>query len=131
MRLSILGDYNRESGLGQVTIDLSRADYKEYFAAKNYGNGLLGVAVIFMCRNPALNFKQRVRLSKKKKILYMDIMLDLPEMKSLTHEARRRLAIQRLSKEVPETLFKYEIPDFDKGLFTSDLKSWLDSLGWI
>ena len=60
----------------------------------------------------------------------MDVMLDLDEMKSLTHEERRQLVVKRLAKEVPEIVTKYQIPDFNVDQFINDLTMWLDKLGW-
>jgi hypothetical protein len=130
MNLFITADHNVESGLTQVIVDIYRAGYDKFFEVKNYGGGLSGIGIVLTCRNPALHFKRRIRFSKKNKRLSMDVMLDLDEMKSLTHEERRQLVVKRLAKEVPEIVTKYQIPDFNVDQFINDLTMWLDKLGW-
>lgn len=78
-----------------------------------------------MCRNPELNFKRRLRLSKSDETLYMDIMLDLAQMRDADHDVRRQIVFERLLKEVPAVVRKYSIKDFDDARFAEDLKAWL------
>ena len=61
-------------------------------------------------------------------MLYMDIMLDLDEMKCATPEERRRIILQKLASEVPETLSRYVIPHFDRERFLDDLDAWIIDL---
>lgn len=127
MGLVISCDANAESGVGKVVEQISGAT-EVYFKAKYYGTGLLAVCVVLMCRNPELNFKRRIRFSKKEKILYMDIMLDLAQMRMAEHQSRRRLIIERLADEVPAVLRKYSLADFDEARFIEDFKNWLDGI---
>jgi hypothetical protein len=127
MHLRITADSNSESGVGEIACELS-GPTRGHFVAKDYGVGLLGVVVVLMGRNPALNFKRRVRLSKKNKTLYMDIMLDLEDMKSASPEKRRRIIIHRLSREIPKIMLKYKMPEFARDQFFDDLRMWLDVL---
>jgi len=92
-----------------------------------------------MCRDPLLNFDQRIELRSDKnafrdeKTLSIDIMLDLPTMKGfhLTDQAsRKRIMAQRIYDEVPEIVSRYNIPDFDSETFIEDLRTWIDELGW-
>jgi hypothetical protein len=91
---------------------------------------MYGVTVVFMCLDKELGLKKRIKLVKSEKKLYMDIMLDLPTMKSATPEARRREVAQRLYDEVPEVLAKYKIPDFNRDAFVADFRAWIDGTGW-
>jgi len=100
-----------------------------HFAPKDYGAGLAGVVVVLMCRNPELNFKRRIRFARKGKKVFMDVMLDLPQMRQTDHEGRKRTIRERLAEEIPAVLRKYSIADFDEERFVADLKSWLAEIG--
>jgi vacuolar-type H+-ATPase subunit F/Vma7 len=130
MRLNILADSHWESNLDKVLNDLSNFEFRRHFEALNYGAGLHGVTVVFMCQDPALNLKRRIRHSKKESKLYMDIMLDLPTMKAASPEERKRLVAQRLFDEVPEVLSGYKIPDFDKEAFNAEFRAWVENIAW-
>lgn len=130
MRFNILSDIDWESKVDQPLAALSKLGYFEFFGERNYGDGLHGITVIFMCQDPNLNLKRRLRLSKKEKKLYMDIMLDLPTMKEADSTQRQKIIADRLAVEVPEVLAKYKIDDFDKVRFDTDLNDWITSIGW-
>ncbi len=130
MRFNILSDAHWESKIDQVLNELSDFGFRRHFESKKYGSGLLGLTVVFMCQDPALNLKRRLRHSKKESKVYMDIMLDLPAMKTGELDARKREVAQRLFDEVPVVLSGYKIPDFDKDAFVADLRVWIDRIGW-
>jgi hypothetical protein len=109
--------------------ELSGTGYHSLFEEREYGEGLHGIVVGFICRDPKLNFKRRVRFAKKEKMLYMDIMLDLDQMRKINHDARKRIVVERLADEVPSTLRKYSFPDFDEARFVADLKWCLNDIG--
>jgi hypothetical protein len=125
MRFMIVGDINSESGVGQV-IDEVCGPTLDYFRPKEYGSGLLGLGIVLMCRNPRLNFKRRIRFSKRESTLDIDIMLDLGQMQSADHETRRRIVLERLSEEVPAVVSKYHFKDFDERQFVRDLRAWTE-----
>lgn len=129
MRVFITCDSYFTSGIGEIVDSIGGSTLK-HFSAKDYGTGLLGLVVVLMCQDPAYNLKRRIRLSKKDKKLYMDIMLDLPFMVSATPNERQREVVQRLYDEVPNILAKYKIEDFDKVGFIEDFHSWIDNMGW-
>ncbi|CAN5785335.1 hypothetical protein BH09VER1_BH09VER1_18220 [soil metagenome] len=137
MRLSILCDIHWESRVDLILNELP--DYRERFESRDYGRGLNCIAVILMCRNPELNFKRRIKLKNEKgafreeKVLYMDIMLDLPTMSAFDRTdrgSRRKIIAQRLYDEVPEVLSRYKIADFERDAFIADFRSWIDELDW-
>jgi hypothetical protein len=130
MRLSILCDANWESGIEKILGELADRHLFEHFEAREYGAGLGGVTVIFMCRDPSYDFKRRVKLSKKESKIYLDIMLNSREMSAATPEMRKREVAQRLYDEIPEVLSRYKIVSFDGERFVADLRSWIDELGW-
>ena len=78
-----------------------------------------------MCRHPERNFKQRIRFAKKEKTLFMDIMLDLEQMRQAEHKDRKRIIAERVVDEVPIVLRKQSIEDFDEARFVHDLNNWL------
>lgn len=130
MKLFISSDAHFESGLGQVLDDLTDHGFRQYFQGRDYGRGLGGVSVIFMCRDPSYDFKRRIKHSKKERNLHMDIMLDLPTMKAASPEERKRIVAQRLFDEVPEVLSSYKIPDFDKESFIAEFRAWVEITDW-
>jgi hypothetical protein len=114
--------------LGRVLGDLSASGYRALFEERDYGQGLIGIGVVLMCRDPSLKFKRRISLAKKERTLYLDIMLDLDRMREADDETRRRIVVERLASEIPTVLSKYTIADFDDKRFTEDLKHWLKSI---
>jgi hypothetical protein len=127
MDLFITGDINRESGVAEVLDEIS-SPTRRHFTPAEYGGGLVGIAVVLMCRDPRLNFKRRIRFSKKEKVLYIDIMLSLDQMRIASHEHRKRVIVERLLDEIPVVLHRYSIKDFDETRFVEDLGRWLKGL---
>lgn len=124
MHVRVTGDTNAESGVGEVVGEVS-GPLRQYFLGREYGEGLLGVVVVLMCRDSQLKFKQRIRLSKKEKKLYMDIMLQSEEMTKLSMDSRRRAVSERITTEVPQIVARYVLPRFDSKRFVSDLTEWM------
>ncbi len=127
MHLRITADSNQESGVSEVVIELS-GPTRQYFVPRDYGSGLPRLGVVLMCRDLELDFNRRVRFSKKDQTLYMDVMLQLSDMISLAHNERRRVIIERLSREIPEVLTEYKFRDFDQPRFESELRAWFSSI---
>ena|SRR6266511_387392 len=119
MRVSILSDAHWKAKIEHATRTLA---LDAFFDDRDYGPGLTSPVVILMCRDPDLKFRRRVRLDHKTRTLYSDIMLDLPEMRSVGHARRRSVIAQRLVTEIPPTIAKYRLPDFDLSLFTRDFQ---------
>jgi len=119
MRVNVLSDAHWEAKVEHATRTLS---LNTFFAERDYGPGLTSLVVILMCRDPELKFKRRVRVDRKTRTLYLDIMLDLPEMRTLGHAGRRNVIAQRLVTEIPPTIAKYRLPDFDLPRFAQDLQ---------
>ena len=77
MRFTINADNSQETRVGsQVASEFPARELEDWLHFKNYGNDLVDVGIILMCRNPEYNFKQRIRMDRKNKILYIDLMLD-------------------------------------------------------
>jgi hypothetical protein len=128
MHFRITSDANSESGLGEIVDELS-GPARQFFAQRDYGAGLLGVVVVLMCRDPKLNFERRLRFARKEKKLFMDIMLDLDEMRHALPARRRAIIAGRLLLDIPEVVRKYAIKTFDEASFIVELKGWLAGRG--
>jgi len=122
MHLRVTSDANAESGVGPVIDEIS-GPTRRHFVPKDYGDGLSGAAVVLMCRNPDLNFKRRLRFARKEKTVFMDVMLDLTQMRQVAHDVRKQIICERLMEEIPAVVRKYSIANFDVMLFEHDLKA--------
>jgi len=131
MRFNLLSDADWDSRIGKVLDALSETGYRKFFEEKNYGSSIDGITVVFMCRNPEYNFKQRVRHAKKEKKIYLDIMLDLNQFRQIGQKEREKIVAERLLSEVPPIVAKYKFIDFNLLTFTIDLKQWLEKIKWI
>jgi len=60
----------------------------------------------------------------------MDIMLDLERMRLASPQERKHEVAGRIYEEVPETLLKQRIPEFEKDQFIEDLRGFLKGLQW-
>ena len=128
MYVRITSDANSESGVGEVVDEIS-GPTRQNFVARDYGVGLLGIVIVFMCRDSELNFKRRLRFVRKEKTIYMDVMLELGQMTRLGHPQRMQVIVDRLMDEVPLIVNKYNIAEFNYYSFELDLKAWLMQFG--
>ena len=131
MRFFITYDANSEANIDEVLNALDDFCFDEYFAEKGYDDSGIKIAVVLMCRDPRLKFKQRIRFSKKENTLYMDIMLDLEQMKSADSGTRKKIVAEKLVNEIPQIVAKYKFKDFDLKRFSSDLSNWFKQQNWI
>lgn len=131
MRFNILSDTDWDSKVDKVLDTLTDFEYRRYFEEKNYGDSLEGITIVFMCRNPEYNFKQRIRYSKKEKKIYLDIMLDLNQFRQIEQGERERIVAQRLVAEIPPIIAKYKFPDFDLTKFETDIRKLLKKIKWL
>jgi len=131
MRFNILCDADWESRVDQVLNGLSDFGYRQYFEERDYGSGMIGITVVLMCQDPGLNLKQRIRFSKKEKKLYIDVMLNLTEMKASNTEQRRNIVATHLVSSVHEVVAKRKIEEFNSIAFISDFDNWMQTTGWL
>jgi hypothetical protein len=131
MRFFITCDANIESKLDEVLDPMNDLGFDEYFAERYYDDSGINITVVLMCRDPYLNFKQRIRFSKNENKLYMDIMLDFNQMKYADSATRKRIVAEKLINEVPQIIAKYKFKDFDLKRFSSDLRGWFEQQGWV
>ena len=128
MRLFLTCDSFWEAKVDKVLDALYQTGYKRFFDEQNYGTSLDCVAVVLMCQNPNLNLKQRIRLSKKEKTLYLDIMLDLSHFLEIAQNEREKIIVDKLIAEIPSIITKYKLEDFNLAKFEEDLKNWMSKI---
>jgi len=131
MKFDVTCDANLESGLNELLNELYDSGFNAYFSDRIYDNSGIELFVVLMCRDPNLNFKQRIRFSKKDNCLYMDVMLDLAIMKQVDFVSRKKIVATKLVMEVPNIIASYRQLKFDFISFKSDLTSWFEHLDWM
>ncbi|MCY1166280.1 hypothetical protein D9M71_35620 [compost metagenome] len=131
IRFLITGDANIETSVGEATLLMTGSDFYKFIEKQDYGTSLKGLCVIFMCRNPELNFKQRIRYTKKDQNLSFDLMLDYNQFVVMTPDQRVSEMCKRLLEEMPPIVKKYKFPDFDLDKFMDNLTSWFNEQGFI
>ncbi len=124
----ILADMNWESGVRETLELIPNREFFDFFYSKDYGSDLNSIFIILMCRDTEYNFKQRIRLVKKEKALYMDIMLDFDLFLKITQPERNKIVFDKLIKEVPEIIAKYKFKDFDLARFTLDFTTLINNI---
>jgi hypothetical protein len=124
MRFNILSDADWEARVDFVLDHFSGLGYRSFFEEKDYGPGVAGMTVVCMCQDPGLDLKRRVRFSKKEKKLYMDVMLNLDEMKAASPDQRKKILVREILEGVPVIVNKYDLPGFDSMQFLADFDSW-------
>lgn len=127
-RFNILADFYWEAHLDKILDTFSELGYRKYFSEQDYGTSLEGLTVVLMCQDPNLNLKQRIRLSKGERKIYLDIMLDLPHFIKITQKEREKIVAEKLISEIPPIIAKYKLDDFNMVKFETDLKSWMSKI---
>lgn len=131
MDVDISGDYDFESGLGKVLSGLTGTGYRRFFLEKDYGKSINIIAVGLVCQDPRLNLKSKIRMSKKDKALYVDIVCDLTEFKKMTLDEKGKLVVKLLLGEIPSIILKYKFNDFNLNQFNSDLRKLFNNAKFI
>ena len=128
MRFFITCDSFWEAKVDKVLSTLYQTGYDRFFEEQNYGTSLEGLTIVLMCQDPDLNLKQRIRMSKKEKKIYLDIMLDLPYFLEITQKEREKIIVEKIISEVPPIIAKYKLDSFDLRKFEADLKKWMSKI---
>ena len=131
MRFNILCDIDWETKIDEALNDFSIKELDEHLKKYTLGDGLAGITVVLMCKKPGLNFKQRIRLSSKENKLYMDIMLDYNEFIKIKKKDRKQIISSKILSELPITLKKYKIEDFNRENLMLSLKDFFIKTNWI
>ena len=131
MRFNILCDIDWETKIDEALNDFSITELDEHFKKYSFGNGLAGITIVLMCKKPELKFKQRIRLSKNENKLYMDIMLAYDEFIKIEKNKRKEIISNKILTELPLTLKKYKIEDFNRETLILSLKDFFTKTNWI
>ncbi|MGE3467283.1 MAG: hypothetical protein AB7J13_10150 [Pyrinomonadaceae bacterium] len=126
MRFFVTCDANQSAGLDDFLDFLYRKEFDEFFVDRQYDDGGTNLCVVLMCRDPQLRFEQRIRLSKVDNTLYLDILLHLPLIESMSATEKRTFIATKMLEEVPCVLGRYKKRDFDVLRFSRDLREWFE-----
>ncbi|TNL47259.1 hypothetical protein [Acinetobacter bereziniae] len=105
-KFQLLSDTDSESGILFAKQKITSNGFNKYITSENYGSDLNGVVIILVCRKPEIILKKRLRLSKKEKMLYMDIMLDYDLFNNMEFEQRVTQICKMLLVELSQVLKK-------------------------
>ncbi|NHF65938.1 hypothetical protein [Xanthomonas hortorum] len=124
MQLRLTSDANWEARTGRVMeVLVNRADF---FSEKFYGSGLSKLVIVLMCRLPELDFRKRVRFSKKNLELYSDVMLNYEVMVQSSMRDRMLYVADQINIQISDVVRNKKIYEFEGFIFLNDLKEWLD-----
>ncbi|MBJ8452540.1 hypothetical protein PYR74_12820 [Acinetobacter bereziniae] len=130
-KFQLLSDTDSESGILFAKQKITSNGFNKYITSENYGSDLNGVVIILVCRKPEIILKKRLRLSKKEKMLYMDIMLDYDLFNNMEFEQRVTQICKTLLVELSQVLKKYKFEDFKSDKLIINLENWFLNYGFI
>lgn len=130
-KFQLLSDTDSESGILFAKQKITSNGFNKYITSENYGSDLNGVVIILVCRKPEIILKKRLRLSKKEKMLYMDIMLDYDLFNNMEFEQRVTQICKILLVELSQVLKKYKFEDFKSDKLIINLENWFLNYGFI
>lgn len=130
MDFGVTCDANAESKVDQIMFGINGA-FEEYFGDRFYDDSGIAMFIVLMCRDPAHNFKQRIRFSKKENCLYMNLMFDLDTMIQADLAQGRLIVGEKIVNEVPRIVANKKFQGFDLLRFSVDLRAWFEQNGWI
>lgn len=130
----VTGNVDEQSGINDVLCMISTSIHHS-FIDNQYGcESLQNLSLVLICRDPRLNFKQKIRLRKADKCLEIDIMLHLPDIIRMSEGERYSHVAKKLIVEIPEIIQKYinnkKAVGFDLARFTQDLNEYYAMHGW-
>jgi hypothetical protein len=131
MRFSILTDADVETGLHDIGDEMNRPPMDGFFTNRFYDDTGLKITIILMGRDPRWNFKQRIRFSKKENKLYIDLIFDWNTIVCADDRTRKTIVAEKFVTEVPHTVAKYKLNNFDLPRFAQDLREWFEINDWI
>ncbi|MGE8531655.1 MAG: hypothetical protein ACN6N1_12255 [Acinetobacter guillouiae] len=130
-KFQLLSDTDSESGILIAKQQITSNGFNKYITSESYGSDLNGIVIILMCRKPEIVFKKRLRLSKKEKVLYMDIMLDYDLFNNMAFEQRITQICKTLLVELSQVLKKYKFQDFKSNELIKKSENWFVNYGFI
>jgi hypothetical protein len=126
---------NLDIGMGlEVLSDLTSplcGKLEQFFEHKNYGDGILRVAIILNCRPGYLNFKLRKRYDKATKTLYYDVMLNYELVKEMSDLEKKKTIHEALLDSVDlVTGYQKKIKEFDFMEYKKNWKNFFWEFQW-
>lgn len=118
MKVKVAADINWETKIDHA---LRVVESDLLCSSKNYGAGLAEIVIVLNCCSPDLNHKQRVRLVKSTKTLYVDVMLEYLYFCESSHAERRSKIYEEVTLQLQTIFSKRKIKEFDHLAFLVDL----------
>lgn len=131
MRFFVTYDADRTAGLAIFLHFLYESGFDTYFSEKSFDDKKTNICGVLMCREPDLNFRQRIRLSAKDNTLYIDLMLDLRAVVLMSEMEKRSFVVRKMREEIPPIIAKYERLNFDVLRFSQDFRQWFEVHGVV
>lgn len=125
-RFHLISDTDSSSGVLEAKQKIASNEFYKVIESDSYGHDLNGIVIVLMCREPGVFLKQRLRLSKKEKILYFDIMLDFDTSQGLSNDQLVSEICKTILMKVPPVVEKYKFKDFHLEKFMANLKCWFE-----
>jgi hypothetical protein len=126
MELYITADADWDAKIRNVIDIFFKMDITHYFLEKDYGIDIYKIAFFLICREPSLEFKQRIKFDKKEKVLGIDIMLDLDLFRNISLKEKFNIVKKELLINTPIGINKFKFKNFNSELFMKDFSYWLD-----
>ncbi|MBC7748984.1 MAG: hypothetical protein H7Z76_10500 [Methylotenera sp.] len=131
MKFFLTCDVDWESRIDKVLHALIDSGIKAFFEKKEYGDSLIDISINLNCNNPDYNHKQRIRFLKLEKVLYLDLMFDLNQFKSIEQSERQNIVAKKMVTELPAIIAKYKFKNFDLLAFEADLVGCFKQIKWL
>ena len=130
-RLLLTADSNIETGVGDASVIIASNDFYKFMEVQEYGEDIKHLAILFICRDPELKFKQRIRYTKKDQALCIDLMLDYNQFVEMSMQQRISTMCEKVLEEIPSIVKKYKFSDFDLDKLINNFSYWFDEHDFI
>lgn len=131
LRLLITCDANQETGVIEAILSLTLHNFYKFIEEVDYGNSLQYLAIFFICRDSKIQSKSPIHFTKVDQTFCLDITLDYYQFVIMTHEQRVSELCNKLILEIPLTIKKYGIEDFDLDKLVSNFSQWFNKYIFI
>lgn len=123
MKIVFVAEYNAETRLDSVKYRYTDV-FIDYFADRDYGEGIIEFCLCPVCRPKEMELKQRVRMDHREKVFYCDIMYDYDYWVSADTVGREADFFTGF-RQITPFLEKRKYKEFDVPAFKKDLESLL------
>lgn len=108
--------------------ELYDKEFSQHFKGRNYGNNDIEIFMVIVCYPK--EFKPRIRLDRKDKVLYWDVIINYQKMKKANYNEKKLI----LSKEIIQSfdiLDNYEKLQINKENLILDTFNFFKEIGWL